>query len=64
MGKCEKLWARLYKQETGFHLNYLTLQVADPILKEAINGYRNFQFKRVQYALLILNILTLLNTVL
>ena len=46
-GKCEKLWARLYKQETGFYLNYLTLQVTDPILKEAINGYRIFQFRRV-----------------
>ena len=51
--KMAKLWAKLYRQETGFYLNYLTLQVKDPALKQALNDYRTSQWTRVQYAVLI-----------
>ena len=42
-----KLWAKLYRQETRFYLNYLTLQVKDPALKRALNDYRTGQWTRV-----------------
>ena len=32
--------SKLYRKETGYQLNYLTLQVKNPVIREAVVKYR------------------------
>jgi hypothetical protein len=53
---------RLYSEKTGYILNYLTLQVNDPIMREAVDEYRYGQYRRLIYPCLFFSIISSFNT--
>ena len=51
---------KLYHEETGFCLNYLTLQITDPVIVKELTLHRGNQFKRVRTPIILFALLNLL----
>lgn len=46
--RCQRLVRqKLYHEETGFLLNYLTLKISDPVIEKEVLEHRGVQFKRI-----------------
>jgi len=54
---------KLYKEETGFLLNYLTLRISDQQIMQKQVEHRVTQFRRFDDALIFFSIISLLMTV-
>jgi hypothetical protein len=54
---------RLYNEETGFLLNYLTLRISDPLIVKEKDTHRGNQFERFVNPVIIFSLCSLLMTI-
>ena len=57
------LHSKLYDEETGFIMNYLTLSISDPAVVKEKTIHRGNQFRRFVNALIVFSVISLLITV-
>ena len=51
---------KLYHEETGFCLNYLTLSISDPLIVKELALHRGSQYKRIVTPITLFALLNLL----
>lgn len=60
-----KIKEKLYTKQTGYILNYLTLQVSDPVISRSVTEYQENHLIRFRYPTLLGGVVQLLlNTLL